>query len=424
MVSVANVYAWGMYVGAVLWDDSKGVAAFEYDPAFCRKGIELSPLMMPAEAGRTYRFPSLGGDTFMGLPGMLADALPDSYGTALLDSWLSSQGRTLANPVERLCYQGSRAMGALEFVPSTALGLDGASPLEVDSLVRVAAEVLGERRSMEVNLKEDAAEALLNIIRVGTSAGGQRAKAVIAYNENTGEVRSGQAEAPEGFNHWLLKLDGVTNRVLGDPSQYGRIEYAYYLMAQKAGIEMTQCRLLEENGRAHFMTRRFDRFGSGGRIHSSTLCGMVYADYRRLRAYSYEQAFGVMRRLRLPYPDMVQMYRRMVFNVLAWNNDDHTKNISFIMPKGGRWRLSPAYDMTYAFNPKGMWTSAHQMSVNGKWDNIGRDDLLAVASSVGISGAATLIDQVADAVAQWPSIASSCGLPESSSKAIWSVIRP
>ena len=328
MVNLAKVYIWGEYAGAVLWNDSTGIATFEYEPSFSKKGWELSPLMMSVRDNRQYSFRELSKDTFMGLPGLLADALPDAYGKALLDRWLTSMGRTFANPVERLCYQGKRSMGALEFVPAQDDYLEQSSSIEISSLVEVASEVLSNKAELDTNLKENTKEALINIIKVSTSAGGQRAKAVIAYNDTTGEVRSGQVDAPEGFSHWLLKLDGVTNASLGDPQHYGKIEYAYYKMALKAGLDMSECRLLEENGRSHFMTKRFDRIGGNEKVHMQTLCGLAHYDYKMLHAYSYEQAFQVMRRLHLPYGQAEQIFRRMVFNVIARNQDDHTKNSS------------------------------------------------------------------------------------------------
>lgn len=302
-------------------------------------------------------------------------------------------------------------MGALEFIPAKDDYLDKSSVIEISSLVQVAAEVLSDKSNLETNLKEDTKEALINIIKVSTSAGGQRAKAVIAYNDTTGEVRSGQLDAAEGFDHWLLKLDGVTNAVLGDPQHYGKIEYAYYKMALKAGIEMTECRLLEENGRSHFMTKRFDRRGGNEKIHMQTLCGMAHYDYKMLHAYSYEQAFQVMRRLRLPYGQAEQMFKRMVFNVIARNQDDHTKNISFLMDRTGTWMLSPAYDMSWAYNPKGEWTSHHQMSINNKWDNITRTDLLSVAEAMHIKKADSIINEICDAVSMWPIVAKELDIP-------------
>ena len=412
MVNLAKVHIWGEYAGAVLWDDSRDLASFEFDPEFRRKGWDLSPLMMPLSHTGVHSFPGLSRDTFMGLPGLLADALPDSYGKALLDRWLNAQGRTFANPVERLCYQGKRSMGALEFEPAQDVDLESADAIDVRTLVAIAAEVLNQKNSLNTNLKGNKKEAIASIIKVSTSAGGQRAKAVIAYNEATGEIRSGQVDVPDGFTHWLLKLDGVTNKILGDPQHYGQIEYAYYLMAVQAGLEMMECRLLEENGRSHFMTKRFDRIGSGEKVHMQTLCGLAHYDYGMKRAYSYEQAFEVMRRLRLPYPQAEQLYRRMVFNVIARNQDDHTKNISFLMDRTGNWRLSPAYDVSWAYNPKGEWTSHHQMSINGKWDSITRNDLLEVATKMNIKHADEIIDSVRDAVSGWEKTALKCGVPE------------
>jgi serine/threonine-protein kinase HipA len=411
MVNLAKVYIWGEYAGAVLWNENTGFATFEYEPSFARKGWDLSPLMMPINENRAHSFRDLSKDTFMGLPGLLADALPDAYGKALLDRWLASLGREFANPVERLCYQSKRSMGALEFMPAKDDYLDESSAIEISSLVQIAAEVLSDKADLKTNLKEDTKEALINIIKVSTSAGGQRAKAVIAYNDTTGEVRSVQLEAAEGFNHWLLKLDGVTNAALGDPQHYGKIEYAYYKMALKAGIEMTECRLLEENGRSHFMTKRFDRMGGFEKIHMQTLCGIAHYDYKMLHAYSYEQAFQVMRRLRLPYGQAEQMFKRMVFNVIARNQDDHTKNISFLMDKTGTWKLSPAYDMSWAYNPKGEWTSHHQMSINNKWDNITRADLIAVAEAMHIKKADSIINETCDAVSMWTTIAKELDIP-------------
>ena len=418
MVTLANINIWGQRAGIVLWNNETQTAVFEYDPAFEQSGLDLSPLQMPIGIHRPYSFGALGRDTFMGLPGLLADALPDAYGKALLDRWLATVGRSFANPVERLCYQGKRSMGALEFEPAQDAFLEQHTRIEIDALVQVAREALTQKEQLRSNLDNDRKEALLNIIKVGTSAGGQRAKAVIAYNDQTGEVRSGQVAAPEGFRQWLLKLDGVTNQELGDPKHYGRIEYAYYLMAREAGIEMMPCRLLEENGRAHFMTRRFDRTPAGEKLHMQTLCGLAHYDYKLLRAYSYEQAFQVMRQLRLPYIQAEELFRRMVFNVVARNQDDHTKNISFLMNQRGQWKLSPAYDVAWAYNPEGEWTSQHQMSINGKWSDITRADVMAVAANMNIKRPAEIIEQVTNAVANWPQRAKETGIPNKVAKAI------
>ncbi len=418
MVTLANINIWGRKAATVLWNDNTQSAVFEYDSDFTLSGLELSPLQMPLQRRHAYTFASLSHDTFMGLPGLLADALPDAYGKALLDRWLASVGRTFANPVERLCYQGKRSMGALEFEPAQDSFLEQGNSIEIDSLVQVAREALDGKRQLNVNLNADRKEALLNIIKVGTSAGGQRAKAVIAYNQETGEVRSGQMKAPEGFTQWLLKLDGVTNQELGDPKHYGRIEYAYYLMALRAGIEMMPSRLVEENGRAHFMTRRFDRTDNNQKLHMQTLCGLAHFDYKLLRAYSYEQAFQVMRQLHLPYSQAQEMFRRMVFNVVSRNQDDHTKNISFLMTPDGKWQLSPAYDVTWAYNPTGEWTSQHQMSINGKWTDITRSDLMTVASSMHINRPDEIIEQVQDSVAAWPEAARKAEIPDDTMRAI------
>lgn len=403
MVTTADVYIWAQKVGTVLWNESRVCANFEYTPEFIRSGLEVSPIMMPL-AKKIYSFQDRDSvNTFLGLPGMLAEALPDAFGRALLDNWLAAQGRQYANPVERLCFQGQRSMGALEFVPSMERVLSIEQAIEVESLVQAAHEALSNKEAFITNLS-NANEALMDIIRVGTSAGGQRAKAVIAYNDATGEVRSGQTTAPEGFDYWLIKLDGVTNKELGDPEHWGEVEYIHSLIAKAAGINMTECRLYRENGRAHFMTKRFDRL-NGEKIHMQTLCGLAHYDFNMLHAYSYEQAFAVMRQLRLTYPEAEEFYRRMVFNVVARNQDDHTKNISFLMDKKGVWRLSPAYDMSWAYNPTGGWTSMHQMSINNKWDHITREDLLRVAYEMNIKRAPAIIDKVIEAVSQWQKLA-------------------
>ncbi len=410
MVNLAHVKIWGEMVGYLFWREDNQTATFEYTPEFRKLGLDLSPIEMPLTQQRIFSFGNISRETFLGLPGLFADSLPDAYGKALLDRWLATNGRTFANPVERLCYQGKRSMGALEFEPAQNDYLESSSNIEIDSLVATAREILNQKEAFSTNMSHTK-EALINIIKVGTSAGGQRAKAIIAYNDETKEVRSGQIEAPEGFEHWLLKLDGVTNTELGDPQHYGKIEYVYHLMAKEAGIEMTECRLLEENGRAHFMTKRFDRHRNQ-KIHMQTLCGIAHYDYKMLHAYSYEQAFQIMRRLRLPYNQAEDMYRRMAFNVVARNQDDHTKNISFLMNQAGKWKLSPAYDISWAYNPQGNWTSKHQMSINNKWDNITREDLIAVAKNMNIKRHNEIIEQVIDAVSHWRKFATEHEIPE------------
>lgn len=411
MVDAARVIMFGIPVGTFRWDGRYGVVQFEYDRSFVGRGLEPSPLMMPVREGRIYSFAGLNRDTFMGLPGMLADSLPDTYGRALFDQWLSLTGRTSSNPIETLCFLGKRCMGALEFEPAIDVTYDQNQRFEIASLVEVAREALDAKSEFGVNLNDDRRAAIAEILRLGTSAGGQRAKAIIAYNKTTGEVRSGQVEAPDEFDYYLIKLDGVSaNAGFRETENYGRLEYSFYKLATACGIDMTACSLIEENGRAHFLTKRFDR-ENGRKVHMQTLCGIAHYDFRLLRGYSYEQAFNVMRALRLPYSAAREMFRRMVFNVAVRNQDDHTKNISFLMGEDGLWRLSPAYDMGYAYNPNGGWTAQHQMSVAGKFDNITKTDLLDFAKANNIKDAAEVIEEVIDHVAEWPKLATECGVP-------------
>ena len=418
MVDVARVNLFGQRMGTFRWDDRYQTVQFEYDRDFVGRGWEPSPLMMPVREGRIYSFTGLNRETYMGLPGMLADSLPDSYGRALFDRWLALTGRTSGNPVETLCFLGRRCMGAMEFEPAIEAGYNPDQHFEIDSLVDVAREALSNKATFGINLNDDKKAAIAEILRLGTSAGGQRAKAIIAYNKATGEVRSGQVEAPAGFDYYLIKLDGVSAQTdFRETENYGRLEYSFYKLATTCGIDMTECSLLEENGRAHFMTRRFDREG-GRKVHMQTLCGMAHYDFRLLRAYSYEQAFGVMRALRLPYSDAQEMFRRIVFNVIVRNQDDHTKNISFLMGEDGRWRLSPAYDMGYAYNPQGGWTAMHQMSVNGKYDKITRDDLLALATANNIKNPSEIIEEVQETASRWTEIAREADVPKEMISAI------
>lgn len=416
-VDTAEVHLWGDRVGAVSWLDERGYAVFEYDRAFLNKGLDIAPLHMSlADAGKgepIFSFPALDRTTFLGLPGLLADALPDKFGNSIIDVWLARQGRNAADfsPVERLCYTGRRGMGALEFSPALVRGYDDSTPLEIDGLVALTREILNERSKLDGKIGRSGqgnADAIADILRIGTSAGGARAKAVIAIDD-AGNIRSGQLGAPPGFNYWILKFDGVTDLELGETMGYGRIEYAYHLMARAAGIEMTECRLLEENGRAHFLTRRFDR-ADGGKLHLQTLCGIAHYDFNMAGAYSYEQVFAVMRRLRLSKAEAAQQYRRMVFNVIARNLDDHTKNISFLMDRNGKWKLSPAYDVIYAHNPAGKWTNRHQMSLNGKRDEFTKGDLIAVGKAISLPKPGAIIDEVADAVKRWPEFAKLAGI--------------
>ncbi len=413
MVDVAQVKMFGLTVGFVNWNEKYGIARFEYDPDFVKSGIQPSPILMPAREGRVYSFGDLNSETFKGLPGMLADSLPDTYGRALFDKWLTLTGRTSSNTIETLCFMGKRCMGALEFEPAIEPTFKETNNIEIESLVDVAREALAEKESFQTNLSVDKKNAIADILRLGTSAGGQRAKAIIAYNKKTGEIRSGQIDAPDGFDYYLIKLDGVSSTIgFKETGNYGRLEYSFSQLVKKCGIEMTECSLIEENGRAHFLTKRFDRI-DGEKIHMQTLCGIAHYDYRLLRGYSYEQAFNVMRGLRLTYAEAQEMFRRIVFNIVIRNQDDHTKNISFLMDKYGKWKLSPAYDMCYSYKPNGTWTSTHQMSVNGKYDGITRTDLLELASRNNIRNASQIIDEVCDVCATWPDIAKECGVPHS-----------
>lgn len=413
MVDIARVNLYGHTVGFLRWDSNREIALFEYSDDFIGKGIDPSPILMPVRQGRVYSFPDLGSETFKRLPGMIADSLPDTYGRALFDRWLALTGRQSSNVVETLCFLGKRCMGALEFEPAMDIPYGKDMKIELESLVEVASEALAEKEEFGANLDTDKKAAIAEIVRLGTSAGGQRAKAIIAYNEKTGEVRSGQVEAPKDFDYYLIKLDGVNAEAgFRETQNFGRLEYSFSKLVKACGIKMSDCSLIEENGRAHFLTKRFDR-ENGEKIHMQTLCGIAHYDYRMLRSYSYEQAFNVMRALRLPYSDAQEMFRRMVFNVILRNQDDHTKNISFLMDKTGRWRLSPAYDMGFAYNPQGGWTSQHQMSINGKFDNIDRKDLLECAKRNNIKEATDIIDNIIEVASQWPEMARKCDVPKS-----------
>jgi serine/threonine-protein kinase HipA len=416
----AEVRLWGRRIGAFFLPDRADAAVFEFEPAFVDSGIEVSPLAMPLQPG-PQAFPGLGQAAFKGLPGLLADSLPDRYGNALIDAWLATQGRRPGDfdAVERLCYIGGRGMGALEFAPARGPRSSQLRDLEIGELVALASEVLSRRKDLAASFAESAREqALKDILSVGTSAGGARAKAVIAWNPDTEEVRSGQVDPGDGFEHWLLKFDGVRgNRdkeQLEDPQGYGAIEYAYSLMAKAAGIEMTECRLLEENGRRHFMTRRFDRPPGGGKLHMQSLAALAHLDFNQAGAHSYEQALLVIRRLGLPMAQIEQQFRRMAFNVVARNQDDHVKNIAFLMDRGGGWSLSPAFDMTYAYQPSGQWTDRHQMTINGKRDDFTLEDFERCAESASMKRgrAATIVSEVREAVSQWPSFAAEAKVPE------------
>lgn len=406
MATTAIVKIWNQVAGAVAWDETQGVGSFEFENAFINNNWNLSPLKMPlAESkGRIYSFTELRNNrTFKGLPGLLADALPDKYGNALIDAWLARRGRPSGsmNPVETLCFIGQHGMGALEFEPAYPKTANTSTKIEINDLVVIANDILTGRQNFTADLSANEEKALLDILKIGTSAGGARAKAVIAYNATTHEVRSGQAAAPKGFTHWLIKFDGVSDSQFGTSTGYGRIEMAYFLMAKAAEIEMTECRLLEENGRAHFMTERFDRIASKEKVHVQSFCAMQHYDFNEIGSYSYEQLFETMRLLGLSYPQAEQLFRRMAFNVLARNCDDHTKNFAFIMNKSGEWKLSPAYDVCHSYRPGSTWVSQQSLSVNGKRNNIGINDLLAVAKQMNIKKAPLIIQQISEIVNHW-----------------------
>lgn len=408
MSTVAEVILWGRTIGAVSLEQGRQIADFQYQRAFVDSGIQIAPLTMPL-SHQVYAFPELSPASFQGLPGLLADSLPDRYGNALINAWLAIQGRTPEsfNAVERLCYTGKRGMGALEFQPAIGPKARKATRIQIDKLVELASEILTQRKNLKVSFAAPKKEqALKEILKVGTSAGGARAKAVIAWNPETHEVRSGQIPVDKGFEHWILKFDGVKgnkDKELEDPKGYGAIEYAYYHMAAAAGITMNACRLFEENGRRHFMTRRFDRLENGEKLHMQSLYAMAHYDFNMAGAYAYEQALLVIRQLGLPMQAVEEQFRRMAFNVIARNQDDHVKNIAFLMDKSGNWSLSPAFDLTYSFNPLGRWTGRHQMTINGKRDNFTMDDFEACAKTASMKRgrAKTIVNDIIKTVSRW-----------------------
>ena len=409
MNSIAKIKIWDTTVGAVTWIEEDAIAYFEYDKNFEKGTWNLSPLMMPiGGAHRVYSFPALRRkepdeqNAFNGLPGLLADALPDKYGNELINSWLASQGREpdSMNPVEKLCFIGSRAMGALQFEPVINIQENASFQVDIHSLVDIAKDILLKRQSFATNLQSNEM-AIKQILSIGSSVGGARPKAVIAYNEQTGDVRSGQCDADAGYEHWLIKLDGVSDAQLGSSQGWGRVEYAYYLMAKACGINMMPCQLFEENGRAHFMTKRFDRMGGTERIHTQTMCAISHMDFNRNQSYSYEQLFQIMRQLNLTYPEMEQMFRRMLFNTYARNCDDHTKNHSFLMDKSGEWKLAPAYDMCFAYNPANFWVKKHALSINFKREQFTVADFMAVAKLINCRKPEEIISEVKNVVSHW-----------------------
>ncbi|HCC95652.1 MAG TPA: toxin HipA [Flavobacteriaceae bacterium] len=402
MVTTAFINIYGQRVGAVAWDERRGIANFEYDSTFKLEQLPIAPIKMPAK-NRIYNFPEFrDSETFKGLPGILADALPDRYGKDLINAWLARQGRPddSLNPVELLCFIGKRGMGALEFEPI----LSNETPsyeIELSDLIETTKALLAKKENLNITTKNKMEDVMMDVLRMGTSAGGARPKAIIAYNEITGQIKSGQTLADKGFEHWLIKFDEVSDVQFGESKGYGRVEMAYYKMAIDFGIEMMESRLIEENNRVHFMTKRFDRIKGNQKVHAQTLCALQHYDFANITSYSYEQVFQTMRQLKLTYAEAEQMYKRMVFNVIARNCDDHTKNFSFLMDKLGKWKLAPAYDICFAYRPDSYWVSQHNLSINGKRKDFLRKDLLTIAEQNSIRNPELVIDQCIEVVKNW-----------------------
>jgi serine/threonine-protein kinase HipA len=431
-MQTAFVKIWGELVGAVAWDEVTGIASFEYDTNFKKLKWDLAPLKMPIELNRNiFSFPELKRDknsdfdTFKGMPGLLADTLPDKYGNQLINVWLAQQGRpqNSMNPVEMLCFIGTRGMGALEFEPVVLKETKRTFSIDVNNLVTIAQKMLSNKASFSTNLNENDDQAIMDILKIGTSAGGARPKALIAFNEKTGEVKSGQTIAPKGFEHWLLKLDGVSDIQLGASSGYGRVEMAYYNMAIACGIVMMPSKLIEENGRAHFMTKRFDREDGDIKHHVQTMCAMSHFDFNDVLGFSYEQLFQTMRALSLDYADAEQLFRRMVFNVIARNCDDHTKNFAFLLKQGKSWALSPAYDICHAYKTNHQWVSQHALSINGKRKGIRKEDMLTIGKLIKCKSASKIIDEIESIVLNWKTYANEVGVSKSISDTIFKTIK-
>jgi serine/threonine-protein kinase HipA len=420
MVDVAKVSIWGEDLGALSWDRERKIGSFEFFPDFLHNKWDVSPIHMPLSSGkgRIYSFPNLNEQTYKGLPGLLSDVLPDDFGNRLIDNWLSINkiNSIEFTPLDRLCYIGKRGMGALEFEPSIHKYPSESTPLDIQKLIDLAQKIVNARKILKLNAHETSS--LNELLKVGSSAGGQRPKAIIAYNKQTSELRSGQTDALPGFEHYIFKFDGVSNQELGDPKGFGRIEFAYYKMAIDCGIEMSNSMLLEESGRAHFMTKRFDRVNENEKLHMQTLCSLAHFDYKAAGVYSYENAFEIMRALRLTQKEIEQQYKRMIFNVVARNQDDHTKNISFLMSKAGKWSLSPAYDVTYSYNPTGVWTNQHQMTINGKRDEFKLYDLIEVGERASLKNSKAIVEQTISMVSTWNKYAKEAGISIKQAKAI------
>lgn len=425
MNDTAEVYLWGTRIGIIHQDVTKPYASFEYDTDFLNSGIEVSPLRMPL-AKNIYEFPALTGEPFYGMPGLVADSLPDKFGNAVIEQWLMLLGKSLSDftAIDRLCYTGKRGMGALEYVPASTDIKDIDENINVQEMVKFASDVLADRE--EISLKAEDNLTYSQLVQVGSSAGGARAKAIIAWNEETNEVRSGQAQLGTGYDYWLMKFDNVTkngDHGLEDKPEYTLIEYAYYLMAKKAGVTMNECRLYESAGGHHFMTKRFDR-ENGRKLHMQSLGALAHISYQEPGICGYELAAMYMKEVGISYKEIEQFYRRMVFNCLAVNQDDHVKNISFLMDRNGKWSLSPAYDITFSYNPANKWLRAHQMTVNGKTTGMGLSDLLEAGSKMGIKERRSkdIIREVLTSVREFPVFAEQVGIKEKTCEYIHSIM--
>lgn len=415
---IVDVKLWGQNVGSLYWEKATGAAIFDYERKFIRSGLDIAPIMMPIGKykGAPYQFLENRNNCFKGLPGLIADSLPDAFGNQIIDEWFANKGisQEEVTPMDRLCYVGKRAMGALEFEPCSPLkGMEESSIIHIQELTELAKSVFTDRMTFQAKLRQEGRN-IFDILKVGTSAGGAKPKAIIAYNDQTGEVRSGQVKAPEGFGYWLMKFDGGTYsehaQITDNPQGIGNIEYAYYKMAEACGIQMTECRLLTEGSSHHFMTKRFDRTETGEKIHVQTIAGLAH--YDRDQRHSYEEIFRVMRLMKLPYPQQEELFRRMVFNVMARNHDDHTKNFSFLMDKNGVWRLAPAYDLCYSYTPNGKWTNRHQLSLNGKQEGFTMKDLITTAENMGIRNHKIIIGEVQEAISRWKEFAEASGVKQ------------
>lgn len=423
MVNKVEVWLWSRRVGYIDLD-RKGYVNFEYDKEFQKSGIQISPIMMPL-SNKVYYFPELLTQSFRGVPGLVADSLPDKFGNAVIDNWLARQSRLPEsfNVIERLCYIGKRGMGALEYRPY--LSNDHDEMIEIDNLVELANNVLKKRENIEINSDKD--EAINQLFMVSSSAGGARAKAILSWNKEKNIFKSGQIDAGEGYDYYLLKFDGVDesgDHSLSDPKGFTKIEYAYYLMARDAGIDMSECQLLEENGRSHFITKRFDRI-NGQKIHAQTFGALCHIDYNIPMQASYELLAQRCIQLGIYQNQIDQLFRRMVFNVLACNNDDHVKNFTFLMDKNGMWSLSPAYDITFSYKPNSLWVSQHQMTINGKGKDITMSDLIACANVMRISKkkAIRIINEVKDVLLNWRNYAKDVSVSENFTESIDYYIR-